>query len=97
MLRSQRNGGFTDTGRGRCDPPGHVAALITVRHGVRARVVPSATSEQAQGIAQVDVAVNQLDQTTQQNAALVEQSAAAAASLQAQAGRLSAAIGAFRG
>ena len=59
--------------------------------------IASATSEQAQGIAQVDVAVNQLDQTTQQNAALVEQSAAAAASLQAQAGRLSAAIGAFRG
>ncbi len=59
--------------------------------------IASATSEQAQGIAQVDVAVNQLDQTTQQNAALVEQSAAAAASLHAQAGRLSAAIGAFRG
>ena len=37
--------------------------------------IASATREQAQGIAQVEVAVNQLDQTTQQNAALVEQSA----------------------
>ncbi len=58
--------------------------------------IASATREQAQGIAQVEVAVNQLDQTTQQNAALVEQSAAAAVSLQQQSTRLSAAVSAFR-
>jgi len=45
----------------------------------------SATREQADGISQVDTAITQLDQTTQQNAALVEESAAAAASLKQQA------------
>ena len=44
----------------------------------------------------MNVAVNQLDQMTQQNAALVEQSAAAAESLRDQAGRLAEAIGSFR-
>jgi methyl-accepting chemotaxis protein len=45
-------------------------------------------SEQHQGIGQINSAVAQLDQVTQQNAALVEQSAAAAESLQGQAQRL---------
>nr|NIM40963.1 chemotaxis protein [Hydrogenophaga sp.]NIN26321.1 chemotaxis protein [Hydrogenophaga sp.]NIN31187.1 chemotaxis protein [Hydrogenophaga sp.]NIN55235.1 chemotaxis protein [Hydrogenophaga sp.]NIO51420.1 chemotaxis protein [Hydrogenophaga sp.] len=40
--------------------------------------------------------VNQLDQMTQQNAALVEQSAAAAQSLKEQAERLSDAVSVFR-
>ncbi|WP_343726224.1 methyl-accepting chemotaxis protein [Herbaspirillum huttiense] len=46
------------------------------------------TDEQAEGIAQIDLAVVQLNSVTQQNAALVEQSAAAAASLSAQATQL---------
>jgi methyl-accepting chemotaxis protein len=44
----------------------------------------------------VNVAVNQLDQMTQQNAALVEQSAAAAQSLRDQAGRLTEVVQVFR-
>lgn len=58
--------------------------------------ISSATREQAEGISQVDTAITQLDQTTQQNAALVEQSAAAASSLQQQAIRLAEAVRAFR-
>jgi methyl-accepting chemotaxis protein-2 (aspartate sensor receptor) len=50
--------------------------------------ISGAASEQADGIAQVTSAVGQLDQNTQQNAALVEQSAAAAESLEKQAERL---------
>nr|WP_305792625.1 methyl-accepting chemotaxis protein [Aquabacterium sp. A08] len=55
----------------------------------------AASQEQAEGIGQVNTAVSQLDQMTQQNAALVEQSAAAAESLQEQARRLVAAVGVF--
>lgn len=50
--------------------------------------IGAATSEQADGISQVGEAVLQLDQVTQQNAALVEESAAAAASLNVQAAKL---------
>ena len=50
--------------------------------------IGAATHEQEQGISQVSDAVNQLDQVTQQNAALVEESAAAADSLNTQAARL---------
>ncbi|NIF58518.1 methyl-accepting chemotaxis protein [Enterobacter sp. Ap-916] len=46
------------------------------------------TEEQGQGIAQINVAITQLDQVTQQNAALVEESASAAESLSDQATRL---------
>lgn len=58
--------------------------------------ISNATLEQTSGISQVSQAVVQLDQVTQQNAALVEQSAAAADSLQQQAGRLVEAVGVFR-
>ena len=56
----------------------------------------SATGEQTIGISQVGEAVMQLDQVTQQNAALVEQSAAAADSLKHQAARLSEIVSVFR-
>jgi methyl-accepting chemotaxis protein len=58
--------------------------------------ITAAAAEQSEGIGQVNNAVSNLDQMTQQNAALVEQSAAAAESLRDQAQRLSLAIGAFR-
>jgi len=58
--------------------------------------ITTASREQSEGIGQVNVAVSQLDQMTQQNAALVEESAAAAESLKDQAQRLSEAVGAFR-
>jgi methyl-accepting chemotaxis protein len=58
--------------------------------------ITAATLEQSAGIGQVNTAVSQLDQMTQQNAALVEQSAAAAESLKEQATRMSAAIAVFK-
>ncbi len=58
--------------------------------------ITHAADEQSQGIGQVNNAVTQLDQMTQQNAALVEQSAAAAESLKDQAKRLSQVVGAFK-
>ena len=58
--------------------------------------ISAASSEQSNGIAQVGQAVNQMDQTTQQNAALVEESAAAAESLKTQAGTLVQAVSNFR-
>ncbi|HET7794482.1 MAG TPA: methyl-accepting chemotaxis protein [Rhizobacter sp.] len=58
--------------------------------------ITAAASEQSEGIGQVNGAVTQLDQMTQQNAALVEQSAAAAESLKDQAHRLASAVQVFR-
>jgi len=58
--------------------------------------ITAAAAEQAGGIGQVNQAVGQLDQMTQQNAALVEQSAAAAHSLREQATRLAAAVQVFK-
>jgi len=58
--------------------------------------ITAAATEQSEGIGQVNGAVNQLDQMTQQNAALVEQSAAAAESLKAQAQRLTQVVGIFK-
>ncbi|MEP7296168.1 MAG: Cache 3/Cache 2 fusion domain-containing protein [Burkholderiales bacterium] len=55
-----------------------------------------ATSGQSSGISQVGASMGELDQMTQQNAALVEQSAAAAASLQSQAGSLAQVVGTFK-
>jgi methyl-accepting chemotaxis protein len=58
--------------------------------------ITAASGEQSDGIGQVNVAVNQLDQMTQQNAALVEESAAAAESLKDQATRLAQVVQVFR-
>ena len=58
--------------------------------------ITSAAAEQSSGIGTVNGAVNQLDQLTQQNAALVEQSAAAAESLKDQARRLAEVVGRFQ-
>ena len=50
--------------------------------------ISAASNEQAAGVAQVGEAVTQMDQVTQQNAALVEEMAAAASSLKSQAQEL---------
>ncbi len=57
--------------------------------------ITASSGEQRDGIAQVSQAVTQLDQMTQQNAALVEQSSAAAAAMREQAGRLAEAVAVF--
>ena len=58
--------------------------------------ISSAATEQSEGINSVNSSVVQLDQMTQQNAALVEESAAAAESLKEQAQRLVEAVAVFR-
>ena len=55
-----------------------------------------ASQEQTSGIEQINQAITQMDQVTQQNAALVEEAAAAAASLQEQARGLSEVVSVFR-
>jgi len=56
----------------------------------------AASNEQTQGIGQVGDAVNQLDQVTQQNSALVEERAAAADSLKHQAAHLAELVSVFK-
>ena len=58
--------------------------------------ISAASSEQSQGVAQVGEAVTQMDQVTQQNAALVEEMAAAAASLNNQAQDLVSTVAFFK-
>ncbi len=58
--------------------------------------IATATREQSAGVGQVGVAVQDLDRSTQQNAALVEQTAAATTALSEQARRLAAEVGFFR-
>ncbi len=58
--------------------------------------ISAASNEQALGVAQVGEAVTQMDQTTQQNAALVEEMAAAASSLKSQAQELVQTVAVFR-
>ncbi|WP_294770442.1 methyl-accepting chemotaxis protein [uncultured Rhodoferax sp.] len=58
--------------------------------------ITAASAEQSQGIGQINTAVGLLDQTTQQNAALVEQMASAADSLRTQAQRLSRSVARFK-
>jgi methyl-accepting chemotaxis protein len=58
--------------------------------------ITAASREQTEGIEQVNQAIIQMDETTQQNAALVEEAAAAAASLQDQAGNLVELVSVFK-
>ncbi len=58
--------------------------------------ITAASQEQSSGIEEVNRAITQMDETTQQNAALVEQAAAAAQSLQDQAQRLTQSVSVFK-
>src|SRR5512147_2697308 len=58
--------------------------------------ITAASVEQSQGIEQVNTAITQMDEVTQQNAALVEEAAAAAEALEEQAQNLSAAVNVFK-
>ncbi|QBJ34688.1 methyl-accepting chemotaxis protein [Hafnia alvei] len=55
-----------------------------------------ASDEQSRGVAQVSIAINQMDQVTQQNAALVEQVATTAANVEEQADTLAKAVSIFQ-
>ena len=58
--------------------------------------IAASAQEQATGLAQVNTAVNQMDQVTQQNAAMVEQTTAACANLKAEASQLADQVGRFQ-
>ncbi|WP_447555226.1 methyl-accepting chemotaxis protein [Vreelandella sp. EE22] len=66
----------------------HTAALVAD--------ISAATSEQSSGIEQINQALSQLEEVTQQNAALVEQVATASRSLDDQAGDMAGMVGRFR-
>lgn len=57
--------------------------------------ISAASEEQTRGIDQINHAITQMDQVTQQNVALVEQAAAAAISMQTQAGGLAKLVSVF--
>jgi len=72
-----------DTGRalaGIVDKIAEIDGLITQ--------IAGSSQEQATGLGQVNAAVNQMDQVTQQNAAMVEEATAVAATLKAESARL---------
>jgi methyl-accepting chemotaxis protein len=58
--------------------------------------ITAASAEQTAGIEQINEAIAQMDQVTQQNAALVEEAAAASASMQEQAANLTRVVSVFR-
>jgi methyl-accepting chemotaxis protein len=58
--------------------------------------IAAASIEQSSGIDQVNIAITQMDEVTQQNAALVEEAAAAAESLVDQANSLMESVSVFR-
>ncbi|AJB80257.1 methyl-accepting chemotaxis protein [Enterobacter hormaechei] len=60
------------------------------------REIATASQEQSRGIEQVNIAVNQMDETAQQNAALVQQSSAATRSLEEQSRELMEAMASFK-
>jgi len=71
-----------------------VSAIATVSSTVEG--ISDASSQQAQGIAQLSEAVSEMDRSTQQNAALVEQASAATEALNLQAQRLVQMLSPFR-
>ncbi len=73
---------------------GSIVAKVTEIDALIAEIAQS-SQEQATGLAQVNTAVNQMDQVTQQNAAMVEEATAAAASLKAEAAELATLVAAF--
>jgi methyl-accepting chemotaxis protein len=58
--------------------------------------ITTASQEQTSGIEQINQAITQMDEVTQQNAALVEEAAAAAGALQDQAGNLAQVVSVFK-
>jgi methyl-accepting chemotaxis protein len=58
--------------------------------------ISAASQEQSSGIEQVNQTITQMDETTQQNAALVEEATASARALEEQAGELRDAVALFR-
>jgi methyl-accepting chemotaxis protein len=91
--------GKVDAGGKLVDKAGHtmteIVASITRVTDIMGDIA-SASHEQTMGIEQVNSAIAQMDEVTQQNAALVEEAAAAAGSLQDQSSVLAQLVGTFK-
>ncbi len=74
---------------------GRIVAEVAEIDGLMSEISASA-QEQATGLQQVNTAVNQMDQVTQQNAAMVEESTAASHSLAQEADVLAASVARFK-
>ncbi|WP_158747248.1 methyl-accepting chemotaxis protein [Acidisphaera sp. L21] len=74
---------------------GKIVGQVAEIDGV-VREIAASAGEQASGLAEVNTAINQMDQVTQQNAAMVEQSTAASHSLSQEAEELSRLTGRFQ-
>jgi methyl-accepting chemotaxis protein len=72
-----------------------IVASVKRITGIMSEIV-TATAEQSTGIEQIDHAITQMDEMTQQNAALVEQAAAAAEGLQEQSQALVQTVSVFK-
>jgi len=89
----------TEAGTSQVAMASHTMAEIVAQvHRVGALIgeIGHASQEQSSGIGQIGDAMNQLDQVTQRNAALVEESAAAAESLKHQAASLAETVAVFK-
>ncbi|ALM84055.1 hypothetical protein ASB57_14700 [Bordetella sp. N] len=74
---------------------GHMTANAG-KVGLTIKEIAHASVEQSEGIAQINLAVSQIDSATQSNAALVETTASASSALQLEAQNQSAAVGYFK-
>lgn len=72
-----------------------IAAKVGEMDSLVAEIAAS-SQEQASGLSQVNIAVNQMDQVTQQNAAMVEETTAAATNLRTEAEGLARMVGRFQ-
>jgi len=72
-----------------------IAGRVTEMNGV-IRDIASSAQEQATGLSEVNIAINQMDQMTQQNAAMVEQTSAASQTLAAEGQELAQLISRFK-
>lgn len=91
--------GKVEAGGRLVDKAGHtmteIVASITRVTDIMGEIA-SASNEQTAGIEQINAAIAQMDEVTQQNAALVEEAAAAAGSLQDQSATLAQLVGTFK-
>jgi len=74
---------------------GNISQAILRVHDI-IREIATASQQQNRGIEQVSQAISQIDEVTQQNAALVEEAAAAAGALEEQAAKLREVVGSFK-
>ncbi|MCB5189733.1 methyl-accepting chemotaxis protein [Methylobacillus arboreus] len=93
------SGEVVDTGTRQVTAAGktiHEVATSVNQVATLVEEIAAASSEQANGIAQVKIAITHMDETTQQNSALVEEAAATASALDEQAANLRRAVQIFK-